>query len=62
MMTVLQCLWMIPHCLKLRRLQVHSGSAIGNSQRNLDSVVQFTKDNKMQLHLNKCKKMQMTFE
>ena len=26
-----------------------SGSVIGNSQRNLDSVVQFTKDNKMQL-------------
>ena len=32
-----------------------SGSVIGNSQRNLDSVVQFTKDNKMQRHLNKCK-------
>ena len=29
-----------------------SGSVIGNSQRNLDSVVQFTKGNKMQLHLN----------
>ena len=39
-----------------------SGSAIGNSQRNLDSAVQFTKDNKMQLHLNKCKKCKSTFE
>ena len=38
-----------------------SGSVIGNSQRNLDSVVQFTKDNKMQLHLNKCKEMQIDF-
>ena len=38
-----------------------SGSVIGNSQRSLDSVVQFTKDNKMQLHLNKCKEMQIDF-
>ena len=38
-----------------------SGSIIGNPQRNLDSVVQFTKDNKMQLHLNKCKEMQIDF-
>ena len=38
-----------------------SRSEIGNSQRNLDSVVQFTKDNKMQLHPNKCKEMQIDF-
>ena len=38
-----------------------SGSVIGNPQRNLGGVVQFTKDNKMQLHLNKCKEMQIDF-
>ena len=38
-----------------------SGSVIDNSQRSLDSVVQFTKDNKMQLHFKKCKEMQIDF-
>ena len=38
-----------------------SGTGIGKSQCNLENVVQFTNDNNMQLHVQKCKEMQIDF-
>ena len=38
-----------------------SGESIGNSQRNLESVLQFTNDENMQLNFKKCKEMHIDF-
>ena len=38
-----------------------SGESIGNSQCNLESVLQFTNDENMQLNLKKCKEMHIDF-
>ncbi len=38
-----------------------SGETIGNSQCNLESVLQFTNDENMQLNLKKCKEMHIDF-
>ena len=38
-----------------------SGSSIGNTQRNVNNVVQFAKDERMQLNTVKCKEMLIDF-
>jgi hypothetical protein len=38
-----------------------SGESIGNYQRNLESVLQFTNDENMQLNFKKCKEMHIDF-
>ena len=38
-----------------------SGESIRNSQRNLESVLQFTNDENMQLNFKKCKEMHIDF-
>ena len=38
-----------------------SGESIGSSQRNLESVLQFTNDENRQLNFKKCKEMHIDF-